>query len=358
MEITQFDKSRVAFEEFYEANAVRLREAGTSFATLVQLLLSDADGIATPSVIWRLKDCDECVSKFKRKYLADCEKAGGDYEIAPHITDLIGVRVVCLYENELEAIAKVLGSEFLVLGKTNKAQQLEEQESEFGYKALHLDLKLNGTRSYLAEYRRFTDLRVEVQVRTAIQDAWSNLDHKIKYKKEVPHALRRRIRRLAALFELADQEFLLIRDDTSKLDAGASELVAVPLTGHSLSVAQADSIPQTPLSSAELTALMQGLAPHYTFDSTRADAFVQEVLTLHREFALVSLRDAVSKHQTKVDRYKNHSLFERNVRLNPYTVMRHVIYLVDRVLFRDILFDHQRSAFEKWLGVDDQPDSA
>ena len=47
----------------------------------------------------------------------------------------------------------------------------------------------------------------ELQIRTIIQDSWSVLDHKIKYKKSIPGQLKRRINVLSALFELADREF-------------------------------------------------------------------------------------------------------------------------------------------------------
>jgi putative GTP pyrophosphokinase len=39
------------------------------------------------------------------------------------------------------------------------------------------------------------------------------LDHKIKYKKSIPHKLKRRINRLSALFEIADDEFLRIKKE-------------------------------------------------------------------------------------------------------------------------------------------------
>ena len=58
--------------------------------------------------------------------------------------------------------------------------------------------------------------------RTIIQDSWSVLDHKIKYKKSIPGSLKRRINVLSALFELADREFRQIRDAT------AAELLQAP----------------------------------------------------------------------------------------------------------------------------------
>jgi len=50
-------------------------------------------------------------------------------------------------------------------------------------------------------------------MRTIIQDAWSILDHKIKYKKSIQQSLKRRINRLSALFEIADDEFFRINDE-------------------------------------------------------------------------------------------------------------------------------------------------
>ena len=68
---------------------------------------------------------------------------------------------------------------------------------------------------------RLADYRFEVQIRTIVQDAWSEVDHKLKYKKQIPAFLQRRINRFAAIFELADQEFEAIRDITYQLEQDA-----------------------------------------------------------------------------------------------------------------------------------------
>ena len=109
-----------------------------------------------------------------------------------------------------------------MIEKTDKTREIEETESEFGYKGLHLDLKLDDERKILPEYVGFGDQQFEVQIRTIVQDAWSEVDHKLKYKKEIPSDIKRRIYRLAALFELADQEFESIKDVSNQYTETAS----------------------------------------------------------------------------------------------------------------------------------------
>ena len=69
---------------------------------------------------------------------------------------------------------------------------MEAKDDSFGYKGLHVDLKLKSPRTGMKEYKRYSDLRFEVQIRTIIQDAWSVLDHKIKYKKSIPTSMKRK----------------------------------------------------------------------------------------------------------------------------------------------------------------------
>jgi putative GTP pyrophosphokinase len=152
--------------------------------------------------------------KFSRKYRAALEESGTPYEIRQYISDLIGVRVVCLYEDELEKVAAAVQSLFDVIDVTDKVTAVEGTEASFGYKGLHLDLRLNAAQCALPANALLAPWPIELQIRTIIQDSWSVLDHKIKYKKAIPGPLKRRINVLSALFELADREFRQIRDET------------------------------------------------------------------------------------------------------------------------------------------------
>ena len=178
-----FEREEARFYAFHDQNLQRLQEACASFATLITALLSASGQVDVAKVEGRVKDKTECIQKFTRKYRPSLEEANLPYEIAPYITDLIGVRVVCLYEDELEKVAHLVRSHFDVMEVTDKVAAVEGTEASFGYKGLHLDLRLNAAQRALPEHAACAGHAFELQVRTIIQDSWSVLDHKIKYKK-------------------------------------------------------------------------------------------------------------------------------------------------------------------------------
>lgn len=87
-----FEHEKARFRAFYDAARPLLWEATESFKTQVTSLLT-AESIAVSKIEARVKDREECIRKFMRKYLTDFEDRQVPYEIAPSITDLIGLRL-------------------------------------------------------------------------------------------------------------------------------------------------------------------------------------------------------------------------------------------------------------------------
>lgn len=337
-----FAKEKEAFKEFYAGNLAVFRDAAESVCTLITLLLADKDEFPTPQVLTRVKDRNECIAKFARKYQASCETEKTPYEIKDYITDLIGLRIICLYSSDVEPVRKVLEQNFEILEITDKSQAVEMEEGLFGYKGLHLDLKLNNSRRELPEYRRFCDFRFEVQLRTIIQDAWSVLDHKIKYKKKIPHELKRRINRLAALFELADQEFLNIREETK-----AREAIAKAKSSDFQDQTAAAQQQRAPLDAFSFLSLAQKKFPDYPFQGHKVDGFVAELLEINPNVTPVEIEGALSDSAESLDRYKHYQEQQYSNRLNPYTTIRHALYLRNPI-YSSLLFDLQRKNFDGW----------
>ena len=141
----RFDDKQSAFKEFYSVNYAVLSAAEETIRNLLQLLLADI-AIETPKLGSRVKSRDECIEKFVLKYRDQLERDAIDYKIQDYITDLIGVRIICLYETDIPLVERAIRDAFEVLSTTNKTKSLIEQVDAFGYKGLHLDVKLNGPR--------------------------------------------------------------------------------------------------------------------------------------------------------------------------------------------------------------------
>lgn len=126
------------------------------------------------------------------------------------MTDFAGVRVVCLYIDDLSRVEKVIAEHFEITEKIDKLTY--KRTDEFGYGAIHFVVKLGKTSSG-ARYDDLKDLVCEIQIRTVLQDAWAIIDHHLVYKNEsnIPSFLRKKLNLLAGNFESADEEFKRIR---------------------------------------------------------------------------------------------------------------------------------------------------
>ncbi|WP_052962023.1 GTP pyrophosphokinase family protein [Pseudomonas fluorescens] len=198
------------------------REVYETFAQTISNLISrllGADGIAMHSVSYRCKT----INSFKLKV----EKKNG-YEVLEQITDLAGVRLITHYEDDVDKVAKIIESEFLVdVGNTiDKRKALDPDR--FGYLSLHYVVLLRPERTELKEYSSFAGLKAEVQVRSLLQHTWAEIEHDTGYKStvEVPKHIRRRFSRLAGLLELADQEFIGIRDELENYSLAVEAKIA------------------------------------------------------------------------------------------------------------------------------------
>ncbi|AMG30786.1 (p)ppGpp synthetase [Grimontia hollisae] len=330
-----FEVEKQKFREFYNDNHYVLERAKDSFISIINSILV-TEGISISLVSGRVKDREECIKKFSRKYQAKLEENSTEYEIKDYITDILGLRIVCLYEKDVIKIRDILKDEFSVIDETNKILDIESKEDVFGYKGLHMDLQLKEPRSGMKEYVLYRDMSFEIQIRTIVQDAWSVLDHKIKYKKSIPAELKRRINTLAALFELADREFLSIRDETDKLQALANN-------NRKNSAEPLDVFNFGP----SVLTFFDG----YKFQSHKVDGFVEEV-TRYKNITVEEFYDAIDKNIETVRNFEAQLGSDSTTKhqFNPFTVIRHALYSKDPITYERILYDKQRMAFDAWLG--------
>ncbi|MCR9700335.1 RelA/SpoT domain-containing protein, partial [Vibrio cholerae] len=128
-----FDTEKNVFREYYSSNYQLLEDAEKSFCALINALVTHSGNIAISKIEGRVKDKEECIRKFNRKYRAELEAREQCYSIQDHLSDVIGIRVVCLYEDDIEKISDLLKEHFEVIEITNKIELIEKTEDSFGY---------------------------------------------------------------------------------------------------------------------------------------------------------------------------------------------------------------------------------
>jgi putative GTP pyrophosphokinase len=358
MSSLDFEAEKAAFHDYYTDNMQRLGQAMDSFLTLLGSLLAHA-GLDVAASAGRIKDREESIKKFTRKYQGDLEKNETPYEIKDYITDLIGLRLVCLYEDEVEPIGLLIRNSFEVIGVTDKSAEIEGTENAFGYKGLHLDLRLDDARAAMPEYALFATFPFELQIRTVVQDSWSTLDHKIKYKKSIPAALKRRINTLAALFELSDREFRQIRDATEReIARAAAEPEPEPEVenaagGDDLNKPAADADVArgqfAPLDSFRLLRIARHFFPDVEFEPRKIDGFTADVIEREPGISRGKFNHYLRTTIGMVHLYKAWFLQEgKSEKFNAFTEMRHALYAANPDNFGGMLTNVARDTFNAW----------
>jgi putative GTP pyrophosphokinase len=148
------------------------------------------------------------------------------------VTDLVGLRVVTYFENTIEQVARLVEDAFKV-DYAHSSDRLRDSDSRrFGYRSLHYVCSPAADAPHPA-------FRFELQVRTALQHAWAEVEHDLGYKADsLPDHIRRRFSRVAGLLEIADEEFVSLRHDLAEYQEQARSVLAaaqsLPLDALSL----------------------------------------------------------------------------------------------------------------------------
>lgn len=310
------------FKQQYDTNKEYYISALNFFMEKIRLIKG------VESVSGRVKDYNECITKFERKYLTKISSKNTNYKISDYLSDFIGIRVICFYLEDVSKIRMELRNIFYEVDITNKTLQLEKTENKFGYKSLHLDLALKNKGSKSIEESKYLNIQFELQIRTIIQDAWSVLDHKIKYKKSIPLSLKRRINRLSALFEIADDEFLRIKEEINMEEKQIEKRIK-----------QGDAVEKNKaLDVFRFLFIALKHFPDYNFVEFKVDGFVLEILSMHKNLTESELNEALVKYLRKTD-----IIAEKEKKgLNPYTKIRYCLYLFNTDLFNNILSNYQK----------------
>lgn len=153
-----------------------------------------------------------------------------NYKALEDITDLVGLRIITYFHDQVDQVAKIIEQEFNIDIEHSVDKRSTVSPDSFGYASVHKICALSPERLKLPEYARFKGMVCEIQIRSILQHTWAEIEHDLGYKNalSIPHRLKRSFSKLAALLELADDEFLRLREEL----AGYQEKVRLDFTKH------------------------------------------------------------------------------------------------------------------------------
>lgn len=152
----------------------------------------------------RIKESSSLAGKLELK--------GHKYASLSDITDLVGLRVVTVYSEDLNRICSIVEKTFDVDWENSVDKSKALAPDQVGYMSLHYVCRLPKSLFFDAGCPELNEFRFEIQLRTALQHIWATINHDTGYKSniEIPREYTRKLSRLSGLLEIADEEFSTI----------------------------------------------------------------------------------------------------------------------------------------------------
>lgn len=208
-----------AILEEYQNNLTRFREVEQTVKQKLNDTFREA-GLLVAAIESRVKAYDSLAGKLELK--------GQKYKSLADITDILGLRVITFYIDDVDKVASAVEKLFEIDWENTIDKRKIHEIDSFGYLSLH----------YICSVPGFP-YRFEIQMRTLLQHAWANMDHDTGYKSgvEIPKRYLRNMSRLAGMLELVDDEFSKIRIELTDYRRKVQSLVRsgnldeVPLDG-------------------------------------------------------------------------------------------------------------------------------
>lgn len=181
-----------------------IMEIETKFRVLDERFSLVYDRNPIDTIQSRLKNPQSIYEKLIRKNLPITIES-----VENNLFDVAGVRVVCSFVDDIYMLADCLlqQDDITLIKKKDYIQHPKEN----GYRSLHLIVEVP---IFLQNEKKL--MKVEVQLRTIAMEFWANLEHQLRYKKELsPQIIAQtsaRLQECAHLSSVLDTQMQDIRD--------------------------------------------------------------------------------------------------------------------------------------------------
>lgn len=202
-EQTEFVKAAESFQYFFKEYEMGLLEL-TSDIEIIDLEWQARYGYSPfEHVKSRIKSPISLREKLKRKGI-NSDLAS----IRANIFDIIGVRIVTTFEEDVYKICEILSNRNDL--RIIRVKDYIKQPKPSGYKSLHLIVE---TELVLSEGVKW--IPAEIQIRTLAMDFFASTEHKLQYKyntKQLSEAMRKELREVAEVSSALDRKMTEVRN--------------------------------------------------------------------------------------------------------------------------------------------------
>ncbi len=169
------------------------------------------------SIKSRVKSPESIVAKMQRKNIPLTLK-----DMETHINDIAGIRVVCSFIDDVYALADSFKQQDDV--RVLQIKDYIKEPKSNGYQSLHMIVEVPV---FLHNRKKY--IKAEIQFRTIAMEFWSELEHKLRYKKDInPDTLNRISDELYLCAQISadnDRRMQMIRDELNKAEQNCGSLL-------------------------------------------------------------------------------------------------------------------------------------
>ncbi|MBP5578292.1 MAG: GTP pyrophosphokinase family protein [Ruminococcus sp.] len=168
------ENNMIPLKEFFTYYKCAIMEIETKFRVLNEQFSINGESNPIEFIQSRIKNYGSIYRKIISRNIPRNLEAIGE-----NISDIAGIRVVCSFVQDIYRLADCFLKQddiFLI----EKKDYIENPKPN-GYRSLHLIVEVP---IFLENEKRL--VKAEVQLRTIAMDFWASLEHKLRYKKDLP----------------------------------------------------------------------------------------------------------------------------------------------------------------------------
>lgn len=177
IDVEQLYQSLQTAKEMMAQYRCAILEVETKFKVLNEQFSLQHERNPIENIKSRLKSVESIAGKLQKRQLPLTLES-----VEKNLNDVAGVRVICSFVDDIYMLADcILQQDDVHL--LERKDYIKNPKGN-GYRSLHLIIEVP---IFLQEGKKY--MKVEVQLRTIAMEFWANLEHRLRYKKDIDGAL-------------------------------------------------------------------------------------------------------------------------------------------------------------------------